>query len=258
MLLSTIKKIFREKASSIRYWLIAIKYSLNSLIKLPHIFILYIPRKDYWIAKSKRFILYYPKEGLYPPNSNIFRKYSYKNLVKVEKDDIVCDIGAFIGEFTRSIADIASKIILVEPDPQNFRFLRRNTIHIKNLTFIRNPLWKENQYVNFKLGGHSTDSSIVDPYVKRGVISVKAKRLDSLFQELKLERIDFLKMDTEGANPEVLEGSEGILSKIKKIAIDCSPERYGKTTIEEVTRILRKAGFIIYIKKNYVVCGYRI
>jgi hypothetical protein len=74
---------------------------------------------------------------------------------------------------------------------------------------------------------------------------IEAIRLDELASQLGIEEIDFLKMDAEGAEVEVLEGAD--LRKIKGIAIDCSPERFGRSPINQVKRILEKAGFDIRI-----------
>jgi len=253
-MLKSIKNILRRRIPSLRAWLIAIKFTFLDSTPPNRNFIFVIPRKNYWIVKSRKLTLLYPKEGLRRPNPKISQKYTYKNFVEVKKGDIVCDVGAFIGEFTLSIADIASKIILFEPDPNNYRILKRNTAHLKNITILRNPLWKENTPLEFKLGYPSVDSSLinVDSSVERGRIKLQAKRLDKVFHNLNLERIDFLKIDAEGAEPEVLEGAKDIFTKIHKIVLDCSPERFGKSTRNTAMNILKRAGFKIKTRGNMV------
>lgn len=71
--------------------------------------------------------------------------------------------------------------------------------------------------------------------------------------ELGVEKIDFLKIDAEGAEPEVLEGTP--LCRVKKVAVDCSPERFGKTTVFEVLKILLSAGFKCQVR-GYMVYAY--
>jgi ABC-type phosphate transport system ATPase subunit len=72
-------------------------------------------------------------------------------------------------------------------------------------------------------------------------VPVEAIRLDILMHKLGIDRIDFLKIDAEGAEPEVLDGVD--LSKVKKVAVDCAPERFGKSTVSKVVQILRTAGY---------------
>jgi hypothetical protein len=74
---------------------------------------------------------------------------------------------------------------------------------------------------------------------------IEAIRLDELASLLGIGEIDFLKMDVEGAEIEVLEGAD--LRKIKRVAIDCTPERFGRSPINQVKRILEEAGFDIRV-----------
>lgn len=211
--------------------------------------------RDYWILKSRHISLLAPKiPGLLPsgyPRVHFANKYAYGPFVEVNRGDVVFDVGAFIGGFTLSIAKKASKVISIEPDPLNYLYLVRNTEHLKNTVTIKTPLWNENVKLPFKLGFEPWDSSIinVDSSHERGSLYVQAKRLDTLFSDLGLDRIDFLKIDVEGAEPEVLQGAEGIKNKIRKVAVDCSPERHGKPTIIEVRNILKKWGFNVHIQR---------
>ena len=220
-----------------------------------------IPRKGYWITKSRN-----PKIPLFTPkaarrscsNRRILEKYTYSPFVKVKKNDVVVDVGAFIGEFVLQIANKASRIIAIEPDPYNYCLLCRNTEHLKNVITIQNPLWNDNVKVIFKMGLISSDSSILDVDSKKIIksIYIQAKRLDTLLSDLDIKKVDFLKIDAEGAEPEVLEGVEGYLKNIKKVAVDCSAERYGKTTLNSVQNVLKSAGFNV-IKRGYMVYGWK-
>ncbi len=51
-------------------------------------------------------------------------KYQHPAFVVVEEGDSVVDIGAFIGEFSLSVASDASDVLAIEPDPVNFRALK--------------------------------------------------------------------------------------------------------------------------------------
>lgn len=44
----------------------------------------------------------------------LLKKYSFKPFVEVEPGDIVCDVGAYLGEFSLAVGDIASKIIAMD------------------------------------------------------------------------------------------------------------------------------------------------
>ena len=65
--------------------------------------------------------------------------------------------------------------------------------------------------------------------------------MDSLLRDLNIERCDFLKMDCEGAEYEILSSAPPTaLRKIARIAIECHDNR-----MQEALEILKRAGFAI-------------
>ena len=52
-----------------------------------------------------------------------------------------------------------------------------------------------------------------------------------------------MKMDAEGAEPEVLMGAVKVLASCDGIGIDAEPERMGESTSGECRRVLAEAGF---------------
>jgi FkbM family methyltransferase len=255
-MIKKIKSLFLSKGSWLRDWLLTFRFSFlnphENRLKL----ILIIPRKFYWIVRTKNSTLLYPRNELTISRDSIIRKYTFKKLVRVEKGDIVCDIGAHVGSFTLAIGKRANKIILFEPDPFNQSLLKWNTKELKNVVLIKNPLWNKNEKLPFILGTSPKDSSFLDADGgERGKIFLDAKRLDSIFPQLQIDKIDFLKLDAEGAEPEVLEGAIGVFEKIRKVAIDCSPERFGQPTVKEVKAILENAHYNIVIR-DYMVFGW--
>jgi len=50
------------------------------------------------------------KNGLKERFDKLREKYSFKPFVQVRRGDVVCDVGAYIGEFSLAIADKAKKI----------------------------------------------------------------------------------------------------------------------------------------------------
>ena len=110
---------------------------------------------------------------------------------------------------------------------------------------INAALWKTDTSLRFLLGDDPTDSSIIN--VDSGEVAtevvVQGRKLENLMSEIGVEVIDYLKLDAEGAEPEVLEGIADI--SVRKIAVDCNPEREGESTADEVTRALSNMGFEI-------------
>jgi len=74
--------------------------------------------------------------------------------------------------------------------------------------------------------------------------------LDDFIREIDISQIDFLKIDAEGAEPEVLKGSNKL--RISKLAIDAGNERNGESTVEEVSNILKNRGYEIKVDNGVV------
>lgn len=159
----------------------------------------------------------------------IFMLNSYTRYFDIEDGDIVVDLGAHIGAFSIFAAKKAQTVYSYEPEPINFAILKAN-IRLNNLeTKIRAyqkavagrrgilPL-----YVN-----ETGIASTVSPKLGVRKIFVEAITLGDIFVKEKLPRIDFLKVDIEGAEWEVfnIAAESGYLTRVKKIAMECHSVR---------------------------------
>lgn len=173
------------------------------------------------------------------------KRYTHREFVKLDKNDTVLDVGAFVGEFTIPAADRVKRVISFEPNSKNFSCLKHNTSHLENVDIKKILAWNTNSTVKFNLGKNSSDHSVfnVDSHQVRKSVSTKAVRLDTFLSSLGVGSVDFLKLDAEGAEPQVLQGMKDI--KFDKCAVDCSAEYYGKTTEKSVISILKKRGYKI-------------
>ena len=88
--------------------------------------------------------------------------------------------------------------------------------------------------------------------------SIKCKRGDEIIKDyFGAEKIDLLKIEAEGFEPEVLIGFNSFFKKIKYIALDCGPERGGSTTYTECAGILEKAGYKKKKNKNHLFAEFK-
>ena len=74
---------------------------------------------------------------------------------------------------------------------------------------------------------------------------VPLRRLDTLAPELALEHVDYLKVDVEGSEYEVLAGAEGLLPRVGLIRCEVGfvPRRIGQKLFSHVDLLLRDHGF---------------
>lgn len=135
--------------------------------------------------------------------------------------DVVVDIGAHIGRYTiNSSKRVGSrgKVIALEAAPDNSEILNRN-IKLNGLTNVltlnRAAYSKK---ARLKLYEPSTTDSIYNTImpVRGGVdsayVEVDADTLDSILHAYGIEKVDWIKIDVEGAEFEVLKGAVHTLS----------------------------------------------
>lgn len=160
--------------------------------------------------------------------------------------DTVIDIGANVGDFARAVAAHGAQVLAIDGDPTVIACLKRNIEGLSGIDAECAILWKEATEVVFYSAPGRADSSIFLP-PGEGVPSFRAQAttLDRIAQARGIGEIALLKMDAEGAEPEVLEGAPDVLARTRAVTIDTGPERNGETTTAACEAILEAAGFRI-------------
>lgn len=165
-----------------------------------------------------------------------------------EDDLVIIDLGANIGVFAvlaRSI-NPKGKIYCVEPFPQNF-FRLKNTIKNNDLEdniFLREcAISSVNGEVIFDsdpdIPSHSRRISQSSDISQKAMVS--SYTLESFLTKESLDRVDFIKMDIEGAEYDlILNTDSSILKKVNRFAIE-----YHGRGHEVITEHLKNAGFEI-------------
>lgn len=193
----------------------------------------------------------------------------YENYVKVEKGDIVMDVGAHIGFFTiKAAREVGDKgiVIAIEPEPSNFESLRKIVVGcgLNNVIFVNKAVGsrkgKAKLYIRKE---NSTKHSLI--YVTNKAIEVEVDTLDNIKSELKLPKVDFVKIDVEGVELDVLKGAKNIL---KEEGVKLSIASYhklhplklptAKSEFPLILQFLKKKGMAqIWTKDNYYIYAKR-
>jgi len=158
-------------------------------------------------------------------------------LVERSRGKVFVDIGANIGRYTLIAAQNFKRVITIEPHPATFRVLRYNVSRHKNVIAIRAAVADIDGHAELHLGPHSSAHSSLTPKIgwPEGTILVPSMRLISLFRCLKLESVDLIKVDAEGAEGLILEDSHSIMPHIKAWIVEVHPLN-DKTYIENLLR----------------------
>lgn len=158
--------------------------------------------------------------------------------------DTVIDCGANIGEFSLLMRDrYAAHVISVEPESEEARCIPYNLPTA--LGVVNAALWYETTELKFYSKNRSADSSIFEIANYDAVTTVKTFSLDDLFERYGLNCIKLLKLEAEGAEPEILKGAARSLRFIEYISADLGPERGMKqeSTVVPVCNHLFAMGF---------------
>lgn len=164
--------------------------------------------------------------------------------------DIVIDVGANIGEFSMLVRDISkAKFICLEPEEREFNCLREN-LKDTNAQILQKALWFEEGEMTLYQKNRTNDSSLIEPLNYESQIKIEVDTLDNivlrdLFGGIKYPKIKLLKLEAEGAEPEILMGAIKCLQFITYVTADIGPERGLKSenTLVQVNSILNKHKF---------------
>jgi len=166
-----------------------------------------------------------------PVVNEIFLQNAYEKFYSLKKGDIVIDVGANIGAFAvKAALEVApdGHVFAIEPSMSNFRLLEKN---------IRENSLEECCTAIPCAFGNSTSTGMLEIYTRGesnslvsrphsdGIKSIGSEnvRIDTLDNALlqQLDHLDFLKVDVEGFELEVLKGAERTLERFHpKIALE--------------------------------------
>lgn len=164
----------------------------------------------------------------------------------------VVEAGANIGLYTllfSKLVGATGKVISFEPDPELFEALKRNVTdnHADNVVVHQKALGsKTESRVLCKGLFNRGDNRLSNDSNESQGVKVEVARLDDMFRG---QSIDFLKMDVQGWEPEVLKGMTGLMETNPEMGIyfEYWPEGLLKAGFDpiEFIRTFEKAGWTI-------------
>lgn len=161
-------------------------------------------------------------------------------------ESIVIDVGANAGEFAHVCARYGARVYCFEPDPSVFACLASNIATLEKAQAFDDVIWNNDGEIDFALAPERADSSVFadGPRMKKRTVTIASFACNNA-----LSRIDLIKCDAEGAEPEVLEGVGEAFPLVRAVALDTGPERRGARTNEACAAILRRNGFSVIDEK---------
>ena len=170
-------------------------------------------------------------------------------------EDTVVDAGAHVGEFTRwALKQGAERVIAIEPNPDNIICLERNfadEIAAGKVTIVRAGIWDETGKLQLKIHEHITSrSTLMGMSGVSHSVTVPVRPLDAVLDELGVEKVDFIKMDIEGAEQRALAGAGRTIERFRpRMALCTYHEENDPVAIPEI---------VLRIHSDYRIHGKQI
>jgi FkbM family methyltransferase len=137
-----------------------------------------------------------------------------------------------------------AEIVAFEPDEQNFKILKKNVEEggYSNIELRKEAVWIENTTIHFTSNG-TTDSRISPEGL--GSVQVVAIRL----RDLLIRKIDFLKIDIEGAEFQVIKDIAERLEMVDNMFIEYHGSFEENNEFLAILKIISDNGFRFYFRE---------
>lgn len=172
------------------------------------------PYGRFWIPAGQKYVLPF---NLAEMETRIYGQGAHY----VQTGDTVLDCGANVGTFARfAFVAGAARVVAIEPAPENLECLRRNfarEVEDGRLILVAKGVWHEEGALDLMVdpANRAADSFVIHRAGATTAIRVPLTTIDRLVAELKLDRVDFIKMDIEGAETNALRGAREVIGKYR-------------------------------------------
>lgn len=175
-------------------------------------------------------------------------------LQKLPFNAYVIDCGSNIGLSIIYIKQLCPSATVVgfEPDEKNYELLQKNlqSFHLTDVILHKAAVWTENKLLQFTLTG--TMGSSISSTATAETITVEGIRL----KDLLIKKVDFLKIDIEGAEYDVLKDIEPELKFVQNLFIEYHGSFGQNNELTDMLSTLVKSGFNYYIKEATSIYDY--
>jgi FkbM family methyltransferase len=162
---------------------------------------------------------------------------------------IILDCGANMGlsvlYFSQNYPD--HQIIAFEPEERIFNVLKENveTFRLKSVTLYNKAVWTKAETLKFYSDG-GMGGRVNEEYSNRKPVLIDAVPLS----EFITEQVDFLKLDIEGAEDEVLRHCGDQLHKVQHIFFEYHNRLQKEQSLHQLLDLVHRQGFKYYIKES--------
>lgn len=187
----------------------------------------------------------------------------YQHYYKVKANDVVLDAGANCGHLSIFFSKLVGKdgmVYAFEPDKFNVERINNNIELnqdlLNNIKIEGLLLWNENKIIDFYEAGTVGSSAVWIPDNDK-CVQKEAVRIDDWIVKNNIKKLDFIKMDIEGAELEALDGCVQTIENLKpNFAIASYHIVDGEATYIKVEEFFKKRNYpyqTVRFRKNEII-----
>ena len=185
----------------------------------------------------------------------------YLSFAGLKDGDIVLDLGVYAGltsiVFSRTVG-ARGRVFGFEADKTNFGVATTNLELARrfgipaNVLVVPKAVWSHGNGLEFSTEGAMGSSAVsLVGRGRGGTVKVPTTTLEAFCSEQGIDRIDFIKIDIEGAEVEVLESSQHLLSRLRPRMMIEPHLIEGQMTTDRCCAILKDAGYATRVVDQY-------
>ena len=188
----------------------------------------------------------------------MIQEYSEDNF-SINHDDIVVDVGAHIGLFALFASQFCNngKIFCFEPIQENYKMLIENINinQIKNIYPNNLAVTKDTSTAKIFLNDDESGHSMF--IENKSFVQVDSKSLFDVFADNRIEECNFLKLDCEGAEYEIIESlPSDYYTKNDKTVIEYHMADTKPELLEGLIKKLKQLSFTIHTRPLFSDIGF--
>ena len=188
---------------------------------------------------------------------DLFFYQTYLPPKRTSQPKVIVDLGANIGYTVAHFAFLypSARIIGVELDASNFLLAQQNTRWCKDrVTLINAAIWSSAGYVDFEGRGedafHVVGSAVATKTATTSARRARSVTMESLIKDFDIPRIDYLKMDIEGGEGEIILAADpSRLTLVDSMKIELHSVEH-----DDFHRVLSARGFHCYPDSRHPSC----
>lgn len=212
------------------------------------------------------------KFGYKVVNINSTERDAYRDQVKLiggNKNITIFDVGACTGSVTFEYLQLFRKstIFSFEPFVPSFEILKKAMLPYENVQVFNIAISEKTGTTEFNVNESAATNSMLETHPDSSKnwnqyalnttkkIQIDTITLDEFIENKNIDKIDILKLDTQGTEYQILTGSKKAIreNKISLIYLEIitRPTYSGQKNLEDILSLLRVQGFILYNFYNF-------